>query len=199
MKTCRACNKELDYSNFHKAHNFKDGYASRCVKCLKELARTKQGVINCIYGAQRSNSRQRGYALPSYTNKELSEWCLNQPIFHELYNAWVNSGYLRKLKPSCDRLDDYKPYELSNIQLVAFKDNENKGHKDRVQGINNKASHAVKAYDLEDNFVAEYHSTSEAARQIGIDRAGIREVVRYAAGLTDKPRYTAGGLKWKYA
>ena len=199
MKRCRACNRQLDYSNFHKAHNFKDGYASRCKECLLSLTRTKQGIINTIYGAQRGNSKKRNYPLPDYTNKELSEWCFSQDKFHELYDTWVKSGYNRKLKPSCDRLNDYKPYTLDNIKLVSFQENEDKSHKDRKEGKNNKASYEVLQYDLEGNFINKYYSMQEAGRQTGIHHANIRAVAHYNAGLSKIVRLSAGGYNWKYS
>lgn len=186
------------FEHFHKAKNFKDGHYSKCKQCRKNEYTSKEDVIRTIYRSQKGNSKQRGYAPPNYTLEELMEWCLKQPIFHTLYDDWVASNFNRKEKPSCDRLDDYIPYTLTNIQLTKFKDNELKGHRDRVNGVNNKASKAVIAYELDGTLVGEFHSINEGSRQTGIHQGTIHQLVEYNAGKSTVRRLTAGGLKWYY-
>lgn len=45
MKKCTVCKQTLDYSNYHKSKNTKDGYGYRCKKCDKE-ARAKYRESN---------------------------------------------------------------------------------------------------------------------------------------------------------
>lgn len=96
-------------------------------------------------------------------------------------------------------MDDYKSYTLDNIKLVSFQENEDKSHKDRKGGKNNKASYEVLQYDLEGNFINKYYSMQEAGRQTGINHANIRAVAHYNAGLSKIVRLSAGGYNWKYS
>lgn len=54
-----------------------------------------------------------------------------------------------------------------NIQIMTWKGNMNKHNADRVSGKNRKQSDAVEVYDLNGNYVTEYHSLSEASRKTG--------------------------------
>lgn len=129
--------------------------------------------------------------MPTYTNKELREWLFSQKLFHELYDNWKINNYEINLVPSVDRIDDYFFYTMDNIQLMTWEENNKKGYSDRRNGKNNKCNKVVRQYDLNDNFVAEYHSTMEAYRQTGISRGNISECCM-------GNRKTAGGCKWKY-
>ena len=158
---------------------------------IKEYYRTKKGMIGKIYDNQKLTSKHRGHPMPSYTKKELREWMYSQSKFHELYDKWKASGYDRWLKPSCDRIDDYKPYTLDNLQLMTWQENKDKGHRDRRNGINNKYNVAVLQLTLDGEYITEYYSLREAERQTGISHASIYQNCR---GI----RKTAGGYVWKY-
>ena len=59
---------------------------------MNKYKKTKQGVVNAMYYAQRNMSKGRGHQPPNYTKEELTIWCFSQPIFHDLYNGWVNQS-----------------------------------------------------------------------------------------------------------
>jgi len=153
--------------------------------------RTKKGLVNSMYGGQRTRSRAKKYPLPPYSNDELKDWLFSQPLFHKLYDNWVESGFQRELAPSLDRRNDYKPYTFDNIRLTTWRENKAKGESDRRNGINNKVNKAVLQFTRDGELVAEFHSTKEAQRQTGIHYTNI--------GYTCKgKRKTAGGFIWKY-
>ena len=186
VKKCRTCGEVKPLTDFRENRN-------DCRVCESEKSKarqkTKKGLVTKIYNQQKSSSKKRGHPMPTYSNKELREWMYSQSIFHELYDRWKSSDYNQMLTPSCDRLDDYKPYTLSNLQIVTWHDNKHRHYEDVKNGINNKYNVAVLQFDLNGTFVAEYYSIAEAKRQTGINHiwdvcSGIRKV--------------AGGYTWKY-
>jgi len=148
-------------------------------KQQRDRTRTKNGVINTIYGGQRGSSKKRGYAYPNYTQQELREWAFNQNVFHELYDKWVESGYKKDLKPSFDRDDDYGPYTLDSITIMTWRENSDKAHLDRLNGVNNKHNNAIKQYTLDNIYVREFHSMNEAARETG---SNLNSIIRVCKG-----------------
>jgi hypothetical protein len=93
-----------------------------------------------MYYNQKKNAKARNYALPNYSMVELREWVYSQPNFNELYDNWVKSGFDKNLSPSCDRLDDYKPYSFDNLQIVTWKQNLKNEWNRRKKGENAKVA-----------------------------------------------------------
>jgi hypothetical protein len=169
----------------------------RCKKCAREYAaayrKTKIGVVTEIYSDQRKNSKRRGHKLPEYTKQELVDWILSQEVFDKLYNDWVNSGYNKMSKPSCDRKEDSKRYSFGNIQLMTWADNKAKGHECSRIGIFNTGNpfRAVVKKSRNGEFIAEYISTREAARANKCSQANICRACKSKTG------YASGGV-WSY-
>lgn len=158
----------------------------------KEYRHSKNGLINRIYGDQRSNSKKRGHEFPDYNLEELKRWIYSQPNFDDLYQAWAESGFDKKKTPSCDRLSDYHPYSLSNLRLTTWSINDARGRADRRNGINNKNSKAVLQLTREGIVIAEHHSGKHACRVTGI------ESERISACCLGK-KETAGGFVWCFS
>ena len=176
-KICNKCKKELPKSNFALQKSGKGGYRASCKECVKNTyLRTKHGLIKKMLANQRARSKKCNYPLPNYTFDELHQWCMSQEIFHKLYNTWVSSGYQTRCIPTCDRLDDYKPYALDNIQLLSWQDNNRKHYLDIRSGKNTKTCKTVLCYDLQGNLVKEYYSIAEAGRAVGTSHSNIRNV-----------------------
>ncbi len=195
MKYCPKCNKNKDYSSFNKAKH-RDGrpkLSSWCKECTKkkssEYMKTKAGVITGIWRNQRANAKARKMSTPSYTKEWLSKWLLNQPLFHKLYDEWTESGYKKRLKPSVDRIDDYKSYTKNNIQLMTFKENNDKAHSDKFNGLNQKQTITVEQYTKDGDFICEYYSYANASRETGINKSCIRE-------CANGTQSHAGGYIW---
>lgn len=161
------------------------------LKCkTKKRNRTKEGLVSLVYLSQIFSSKRRNHKLPTYSKEMLKEWVFKQTNFEQLYNNWVNSGYKKKLKPSVDRLNDYKGYSFCNIQLITFGQNNRKSHEDRKKGINNKVNKAVLQFTKDGEFVREYHSMQEASRN-GFDASDICYCCK-------GERKTHKGFIWKY-
>lgn len=166
-----------------------------------EYYHTIQGKIYSVYHQQVSRSKKYTWQLPAYTKEQLLDWVLAQPTANLLFENWEKSNYAKHLAPSIDRLDDYKPYSLTNIQLTTWEYNNQKGKEHKLKGLNTKATKPVNQYTLGGEFVKKYHSMMEAQRQTGIDNAKISACCvgyRIAKGY-QKPVHTAGGFKWAYA
>lgn len=176
-KTCNKCHKTLPLDAFPKQALGKQGRRASCKVCVREIyQRSKKGVILTMYSGQIAKSQKRGHPPPAYTQAELLAWVDAKPLFHELYAAWVEANYAINIKPTCDRLDDYLPYSLDNLQLLTWYANTKKYHQDAINGINTKACRAVDCLDLTGNYIKTYHSISDAARAVGTSHGNIRNV-----------------------
>jgi hypothetical protein len=193
MKICSKCKIEKSIEDFSFDKRLKNGRQSTCKECKKiecqEYRKTKIGLLTTRYNNQVTNSIRRKLSSPSYNKKEFIEWILNQSNFEKLYNDWVNSGYDKDFTPSIDRLDDYKPYSFDNIQLVTWKENNEKGIQDRITGKNTKKNTKVIQLDLQDNIINTFDSIKEA-----IQKTKVKNISSCCSGK----RKTAGGFKWKY-
>ena len=196
---CTHCKKDLpeqmfSYNKTRKSRNYKDDLCRECKKLKKEqYYHSKQGVIQTIYDSQKQASIRRKHSLPSYSKQELIEWLENNNSFNSLYTRWVESNYQKDLKPSIDRLDDFKPYTLDNIRIVTFHENLKKGHSDRVNGIGTqgKLCKRVIQLSLDNIFIKEWYSIQEIQRVLNINH---QNIVKVCQGK----RKTAGGYKWRY-
>lgn len=96
--------------------------------------RTKYGKLMRIY--RNMKSRIEGiqklkahlyvgkYLMPK---DEFYGWAVMSPEFHRLFDAWVESGYERKLAPSVDRVDSSVGYRAWNMQWVTHSENSRRG------------------------------------------------------------------------
>lgn len=193
MKKCSKCGVEKSRYSFQNSSENRDGLQSWCSLCMnkssKDRSRTKSGVACSAFRHQIKHSKTRNHDLPKYTKAELKEWMLSSPDFNILYRDWVISGYDKSLKPSIDRLDDYKGYSFDNIRVVTWVENNRKAHRDMINGVNNKQSKQV--VQLKNGVViGEYYSLMNAFRSTGIDYRNISR-----ACLNE---LTAGGFEWRY-
>lgn len=193
-KQCTGCGEIKELELFHRKAGTKDGRVSHCKECkrkyIETYLKTEDGILSTIYKNQRSSSKSRKMALPSYSKLDLKVW-LYENGFKELYNNWVKNNYDTMLKPSVDRKNDYLGYGFDNIQLVTWGENKAKGNRDRKEGRNNKASKAVLQYTKDGIFIKEYYSIREAERQTEVNRSDI-------SGCCKGKRKTAGKFIWKY-
>ena len=197
MKTCSICNNKKPLSEFHIRRRSHDGLTPHCKECHKIIGRkarrTKHGLIVKIYSHQSDKSKLREHPAPDYTRIELRGYLYSQPRFHMLFDLWKLSGYNRKLTPSLDRLDDYKPYTFSNIRLVTWDENNKKAYSDRKNGINNKVSKAVIGVHKDTGEVVEFHFAHQAEREIGVNSGNLTGCCVGRRGYGH-----AGGYKWSY-
>ncbi len=196
MKKCSSC-KEIkpvtEFYNHKKQTACKQNYCKQC-STEKFLAykRTKDGLVTIIYNSQKLNSKQRGHLWPTYSKEGLRDWMFSQKAFHELYDNWKASGFKKELRPSCDRLDDYKAYYINNLRIVTWEENARKAISDMVNGINNKQNQGVIGINLRTSKSRKFHSLHDADRKTP---AYFQNIWKCLIG----ERMSAGGYTWKCA
>ena len=145
--------------------------------------RTKPGLVKDLYRAQVSNSRRHKRPTPTYTEEWFTDWMYNQRLLHVLYDSWVNSGYVKNLRPSVDRVDSSLSYTEGNIQLMTFGENNSKQDKDYVEILQQWSEDGKR-------LIREYISREEARKSTGVIGTNISKCIK-----GKRPR--AGGFVWK--
>ncbi len=191
-KQCSICGKYKKLKKFVTDIRYKYGVQGICKKCQQGNRRTPLGKISALFNAQTGKSKKRKHPAPDYTKQELIDWCLGQPLYHELHEAWAASGYSSSLAPSCDRKNNYKPYTLDNLQLVTWGENNQSGYADRKSGkyIARNIT-PVSQYTKEGVFVKHFVSAAEAARQTSTSGSDVTQCCK-------NKLKSAGGFTWKY-
>lgn len=96
--------------------------------------KTVNGFLMRMY--RNMESRVRGIQklkFHLYQGKELwdraifYEWAKKSVSFLRLWEAWVKSGYNRKLTPTVDRINPLGGYNLSNVEWVTHSENSRRG------------------------------------------------------------------------
>ncbi len=173
MKECKDCKAKKCESMFY-------GVQNECKECTKaRVARnqkkigdaydsTEKGVLRVIYKTQKSSSKRRGHGCIPYSKSELSEW-LYSNSFKPLYDKWIESGKKKDLKPSVDRIDDFKGYSFDNIKLGTWAENRQHQYDDITSGNGTSGARCKAVYKLDDDFnpIDRYISYSQAARSMG--------------------------------
>ena len=201
MKQCLACKEYKNTAEFTINKAKPDGLDIYCKTCnkqkLKDRQHSRTGLISRIFSNQKTNSKKRGHVLPNYTIQELREWCLSQKIYHTLYEEWVQSDFKKGKSPSCDRIDDSKPYTLDNIQLMSWDDNKAKGHKSisdntiQNSGLLHGGHRQVDMLTLEGQYIKTFISMRRAAAESNAHQANISKCCRGKLNKT-------GGYRWRY-
>ena len=196
LKTCCRCDEEKDLNSFSKCRSYIDGLQYICRSCSSKESRayrnTKNGLICKIYDSMKRLSISRGNLPPEFTKEKLKDWIFNHHNFEFLFNQWIESGHNKEMTPSCDRTDDYQGYSLDRLRLVTWKENKKKGELDRINGINNKINKSVIQLTLNGDFIAEYHSISQAGRETSAD-------FRMISACCNGKRNKTAGFKWAFS
>lgn len=128
FKECKDCHVTKSVDEFYRSNK------SVCKVCIRKRTNdnykklgngydfTYKGVIRVLYKTQKRHQKLRGHGDMPYTKNELKIW-LEDNGFKESFEFWKKSGYINELKPSIDRLDDFKGYDFDNIRLVTWKEN----------------------------------------------------------------------------
>lgn len=62
----------------------------------------------------------------AFTKEEFINWVNNNPKFYELYEIYKKSGYIKRLAPSIDRINNKLGYTFNNIQIITHGENARK-------------------------------------------------------------------------
>lgn len=176
MKNCSICKSYLPLECYDTQSTGKMGRRADCKDCRKRFTQSPHGLVKTMYRNQKAKSKKRGHPPPSFTELQLYDWVWSQPHIQNLYAKWVDSGHNTDFKPSVDRLDDYLPYALNNIQLTTVKENVDRYPRDAVSGINTKSATPVMQLSLQGDYIQTFYSYSEAARVVNGLVSNIRNV-----------------------
>ena len=194
---CSKCKTIKELSDFPKDKTTKKGYKAFCKDCASAMTlkwgRSEAGVIIKAWHHQVQHSITRGHQPPKYTREEFVEWMLNHPSFTRLFAEWVESGYIKDVRPSVDRLDNSYGYSFDNIRLVTFRENYMQYHNDKVSGIEKGDCKAIRKITKDGEVVGEYFSVAEALRQHGKKPNN----ARISAVLTGSRKYYLKH-RWEY-
>jgi len=163
----------------------------RVSKSRINYRRTIKGWMMIVYSGMIINSKNRNMPSPNFSRNELKRWIYSnyKLKFYQLRKLWKKSGYKKDLVPSINRLDDYKPYTLDNIELTTWKINYNKSRISPKFLLSN--SRPLIKKDLFNKPLTRYCSIREASRKENICSTSINNVCR-------NKLKTAGGFKWEY-
>ena len=136
---------------------------------------TLKQYITQVYGSVRYRAKRRGDKYPKFTKLELLGWMLNNGL-DIMWNQYIKSNFNKNLKPSIDRINDYKGYSFDNMQLITWKENNLKGvngEKHHRACHNRQNKKTVYQYDKELNLIATHKSINDCAKNIGVHPVSI--------------------------
>jgi len=88
-------------------------------------------------------------------------------------------------------LNDHLPYTLENLQLMTWKENNEKQKEKYKYGAGMKTITPVNKLSLDGVFIGRYHSQAHAARETGVSQGNIHS-------CCNNVRNKTGGFKWEY-
>ncbi|CAH9012922.1 putative NUMOD1 domain-containing DNA-binding protein [Vibrio phage 249E41-1] len=173
-KECKDCQVSKSEYEFYQSNK------SMCKVCIRKRTNNKykklgngydftyKGVIRVLYKTQKRHQKLRGHGDMPYTKDELKDW-LESNGFKELFESWEKSGHPSELKPSVDRLDDFKGYSLDNIRLVTWKENRDHQASDIISGKGTAGARCkgIRKLDKDGHVIKIYVSYQEVRREEG--------------------------------
>lgn len=145
-----------------------------------KYSRTIKGIITNLYSSMRR--RARIYNREILSKSDFLKW-LDLKLLKSIFENYQNNWYLKKLKPSIDRINNNWWYIINNIQLITWEENYNKSRNDLKKRVVQK--------DINNNIIKIYNSLTEASSCTNITNSCISRVC-------NGERKLAGNYKWEY-
>lgn len=109
----------------------------------KKYEKSKRGFLMRLYRNMKSRiegvqkTKAHLYDGKSLLSKEeFYKWAINSSEFHRLFGEYEQSGYLRSLSPSADRVDSSRGYSTDNMEWVTMSVNSSRGAKSQWEKRN---------------------------------------------------------------
>lgn len=142
MRECTRCKNEKLPEDF-----YSNSYSLKCKQCIRECVKlnselvgnkydfSEKGVIRVLYKTMKRHQKIRGFSDIPFTKDEFKYWLYNNTSYKDLWDTWKDNGNPTQLKPSVDRLNDYKGYSFDNMRMVVYKENREHQVNDRLKGM----------------------------------------------------------------
>lgn len=148
-KECKDCRKTKTIEEFYRHAAMADGRLNTCKEC-KKLYQKNRDLKGYDKNRQRHSTKRifqhryasmkarvegratRPYAVEGRkicSKDEYNAWCYevsNLERFKDLHREWEESGFIRALAPSIDRIDNSGGYTTNNMQWITQKQNSSK-------------------------------------------------------------------------
>lgn len=181
-------------SEFYSDKLHKDGLRSDCKDCVKEdrknhYQKDKEKILRNMKKLHEKypwkqifqNIKNRCENSKNKSYKDYGERGIKCKIIEEeIKFLWFRDKAYDMKKPSIDRKDNDKNYELSNCEFIEMEINR---IKDRFKSI--------LQYDLNNIFIREFKSITYASKKLNCSITVISDALR-------QKQKTASGYKWKY-
>ena len=176
-------------------------------KRLKQYRIKNKGNIHnwfvTTYNGMRNRNKAKSFGELKFSCEQFEKWVLDNysEKFYLMFEKYVNSGFDKYEKPSIDRIDDYKGYTFDNMQLLNWRENNEKGRKSNKNKIScaevakRYCSKTVEQFDLNGNFISEYESTHEIERKLGYSSSSIARACRKTK---ENKNTISHGYIWRY-
>jgi len=188
-KLCSKCKTHKKLDEFSKDKGRRNGLCPWCKKCQwqyrksnKKRIRNTQTQYRQKYPWRKTFSliRQRCENLKNNRYKDYGGRGIKCLITSsELKELWFRDKAFEMKKPSIDRKDNDGNYEYSNCGFIEL---------DKNSGKNKQKT--ISQYDLNNDFIREWESITEASQELKIAICNISSCV-------SNKRKTAGSFKWK--
>lgn len=124
---CAPCWKHKRISYYSENKNIWRDYEKKPDGFIMRLYRNMKSRIEGIQ--KKKHHLYKGKSLLS--KEDFYQWAKDNKAFIELFKAYVDSGFDRKLAPSVDRIDSSVGYEIGNIEFVTHSENSRRGGKSK--------------------------------------------------------------------
>lgn len=147
------------------------------------------------YGRMKRDNKLKFNSDLPFSKEEFLLW-VNKTDILEMLEKYKQSNFKKDLHPSIDRIDDYVGYNFDNIQLVTWKENNEKGRKclkNKLQCsemAKNKWSKKLVQKDLNGTILRFFNSTHDVTRKLGYDSSLIARACR--------ENKISKGYRWQY-
>ncbi len=158
-KTCTKCGEEKELSEFTRDKYSKNGYTSQCKLCrniqniaIRIIRKTQEPWYNSYRGSKERCNSSKHIQYKDYGGRGIR----NYLTLNDVKKLWFrDKAYLMK-KPSIDRENNDRDYELSNCRFIELKINSSK---EKIKPI--------LQYTLKGKFIKQWKSITDARIEYG--------------------------------